>query len=594
VASRRKSREKLAWIVAAVLAVATLVTGGALLLDTEIEPQVLRAEIAPAPDTVFSLSPAAPGPVVVSPNGRTLAWAAVGISGVTRLWVRNLDETQSREVEGSDAAAYPFWSPDSRTIGYFAEGKIKRVLASGGPSITIGEAVNPKGGTWSPDGLILFAPSHNSAIYQIKEDGGEVSPVTELSESREENSHRHPRFLADGRHFVYFTRVGAMGTAVEGSGIWIGSIDGGEPIRLTHASSQAEFASGHLLFARGNSLLAQAFDPDGLEFTGEPRTVVEGVAAMSGAAIAAFTVSQQGMLAYQIGGGDLLTELVWFNREGARLKSLGDPAYQSTVQISPDQTRAAVTVGDEETGAGDIWIYDLEREVRSRFTFDPSEDVGPVWTPDGQQIYWSSGRVADFDIYVKTVDGADSDREVLSEPLPQIPRDVSPDGGYLAYWHNGATNTDLRLLPLEGDSEPVDLIANEFNSFSAKISPDGRWFAYDSDESGQLEVYVSTFPEPGRKWQVSAEGGTQPRWREDGRELYFLTPTAKMMVAEVDDSGSAFQVGQVRELFNAPRMPLSGGDYDVTGDGQRFLMNTVGDTAFQPITLVVNWTEELD
>ena len=534
------------------------------------------------------------GPVVVSPDGRTLVWAAVSINGVTKLWVRDLDATVSREIEGSDGASYPFWSPDSRFIGFFAEGKIKKVLASGGPSITIGEAVNPKGGAWSSEGVILYAPTHNGPIYRITDEGGEAAAVTELSEARQENSHRHPRFLPDGRHFLFFTRVGAMGTAIEGSGIWIGSLDGGEPTRLTHSSSQAEFASGHLLFARGDALLAQVFDPDRREFTGEPRTVVEGVAAMSGAAIAAFTVSQQGLLAYQIGGGDLLTELAWFSREGARLKTLGDPAYHSSPGISPDQTRAAVAIGDPETGAGDIWIYDLERGVRSRFTFDPSEDVGPIWSPDGQRIFWTSGRVADFDLYMKTVDGADTDHEILSEELPQLPVSVSPDGRYLLYWHNGATDTDLRVLPLDGESEPFDLVADDFNQFGAQISPDGRWFAYDSDESGQSEIYVSSFPEPGRKWQISTDGGSLPRWRGDGRELYFLTPTAKVMAAQVDPSGAAFEVGEVTELFDAPRMSLTGSDYDVTRDGQRFLMNTVGDTAFQPITLVVNWDAELE
>lgn len=568
-----------------------------MLRQAPVEPRVLRAEIAPAQETVFSLSPSSPGPVVVSPDGRMLAWAAVGIDGNTTLWVRDLAETSSQEIEDSRDVSYPFWSPDSKSIGYFADGKIKKVLATGGPSITIGEAAIPKGATWSENGVILYAPVHNGGIMRTSDEGEPPTPVTELDPAREENSHRHPRFLPDGRHFLYFTRVGAMGTAVEGSGIWIGSLDGGEPVRLTHASSQAEYASGHLLFARGNALLSQPFDADRREFTGDPQTVVEGVVAMSGAAIAAFSVSQQGLLAYQVGGGDLMTELAWFNRDGARLKALGDPAYQNAPSISPDQTRAAVTVADQVTGAGDIWIYDLERGVRSRFTFDPSEDGGSVWSPDGKQLYFASTRVADYDIFVKNVDGTDSDREVLVGEVVQLPSSVSPDGRYLVFWRGmgaGRSDSDLRILDLEEGGEPVDLLASEFEEPFATISPDGRWFAYSSDESGRFEVYVTSFPAPGRKWQVSTEGGAEPRWRGDGRELFFLTPTAKMMVAEVDPTGPGFEVGEVRELFDAPRMPLSGADYDVTADGQRFLMNTVGDTAFQPITLVVNWTTELE
>jgi serine/threonine protein kinase len=239
VASRRKTRERLAWGVAAAFALVALVAGSLLMRDTAPEQRVLRAEIAPALDTVFSLSPSAPGPVTVSPDGRQIAWAAVGRDGNTNLWIRSLDETISREIEGSEGAHYPFWSPDSRSVAYFAEAKLKKVDASGGPSITVAEATNAKGGTWSEEGIILFAPTHNSPIHKVSAAGGPSEPVTQLSSERQENSHRHPRFLPDGRHFMYFTRVGAMGTAVEGSGVWVGSLDGDEPRRLTHASSQA-------------------------------------------------------------------------------------------------------------------------------------------------------------------------------------------------------------------------------------------------------------------------------------------------------------------------------------------------------------------
>ncbi len=597
VASRRKTRERLAWGVAAIFALAALATGALLMRDTTPEKRVLRAEIAPAADSVFSLSPSAPGPVTVSPDGRHIAWAAVGRDGNTRLWVRSLEETSSHEIEGSEGASYPFWSPDSRMVAYFAEAKLKKVDATGGPSITIADATNPKGGTWSEAGDILFAPTHNSPIHRVSAGGGPSEPVTQLSTERQENSHRHPRFLPDGRHFMYFTRVGAMGTAIEGSGVWIGSLDGEEARSLTHASSQAEYASGYLLFARGDAVLAQPFDEDRLELKGDPVPVVEGVAAMSGAAIAAFSVSQQGLLAYQIGGGDLTTQLAWFNREGARLKTLGDPAFIGDPTLSPDESLAAITIGDTETGAGDIWIYDLERDVRSRFTFDPSEDVTPIWSPDGKRIFWASSRVASFDLFVKDVEGTGTALEMLTSEDVKIPMSVSPDGRYLAYAEGtggGTSNSDLWVLPLQGGEEPIALSVSEFNEWGAQFSPDGRWVAFQSDESGRNEVYVTSFPQPGRKWQVSTEGGTGPRWRDDGQELYYLTPTAKLMVAEVDPSGTGFKIGELVELFDIPRMPVGSFNYDVTSDGERFLMNTVGDSAFEPITLVVNWTAELE
>ena len=597
VATRRKTRERLAWGVAAACAVAALVAVALLMRDTTPEQRVLRAEIAPAADSVFSLSPSAPGPVTVSPDGRQVAWAAIGRDGNTMLWVRSLEETSSREIEGSEGAAYPFWSPDSRSVAYFAEGKLKKVDASGGPSITITDATNPKGGTWSEAGDILFAPAHNSPIHKVSANGGPSEPVTELSNEREENSHRHPRFLPDGRHFMYFTRVGAMGTAVEGSGIWIASLDGEEPRRLTHSSSQAEYASGYLLFARGDALLAQRFDLGRQELSGDPKPLIEGVAAMSGAAIAAFSVSQQGLLAYQIGGGDLTTQMAWYSREGARLQSLGEPAFISDSTLSPDETLVAITIGDTETGAGDIWIYDLERDIRSRFSFDPSEDVTPIWSPDGNRLVWASSRVADFDLFVKDVEGAGNDAQLLVEDEVDIPLSISPDGRYLAYGKGiggGVNGSNLRILPLQGDGEPFDLAATEFNEWGAQFSPDGRWVAYQSDESGRFEVYVTPFPKPGRKWQVSTDGGSQPRWRDDGRELYYLTPAAKLMAAAVDTTGPGFKIGELEELFDTPRMPVQSFTYDVTTDGERFLMNTVGDSAFEPITLVVNWTAEVE
>jgi Tol biopolymer transport system component len=594
VAIRRKTRERLAWAVAALFAVATLVAVALLWPDRAPEPRVLRAEIAPAPDTVFSLNPSAPGPVTVSPDGRHLAWTALGPDGNTTLWVRSLDATSAREMEGSEGAAYPFWSPDSRFVGFFADGKLKRIDASGGPSITVCEASNPKGGTWNPDGVILFAPAHNGAIHRVPAAGGESQPVTRLDESRQENSHRHPRFLPDGRRFLYFARIGAMGTAVEGSGIWVGTLDGDEPRRLTHASSQGEYASGYLLFARGDAVMAQRFDPVAVELRGDAWPVIEGVVAMSGAAVAAFSVSQQGLLAYQVGGGDLTTELTWFSRQGARLETLGEPASHGTPGLSPDSKRVAVTIADSATGAGDIWIYELDRGLRSRFTFDASEDLAPTWSAEGERLFFSSSRNGDFDLFVKHVAGTGNEEPLLELEATQHAMSASSDGRYLAFGTLLNSNFDVLVLPLEEGQEPVEVAVSPFSEGGAQFSPDGRWLAYHSDESGRLEVYVVPFPGLGRKWQISDGGGFQARWRGDGRELYFLTPGAKVMAAEVEAGSGSFQVGEVRELFDAPRLPSGLFDYDVTPDGERFLMNAVGDSAFEPISLVVNWTAELE
>ncbi len=595
VAKRRKSRERLAWGLAAGLGLVALGLAALLYQSAPEESQVFRAEIMPDRDTFLSLNPSGPGPIRVSPDGSHLVWAAANLDGIPELWVRSLSETSALRLEGTRGATYPFWSPDGRSIGFFADRKLKRIDVSGGPGIAITEVLNAKGGTWNSDNVILFTPAHNTPLHRVSASGGAAEPVTALSAEREENSHRHPRFLPDGQHFIYYTRLGAVGIAGEGSGIWLGSLDGDEPRFIGHSETQGEYASGTLLSTRGDSLLGQAFSLDSFELKGQPTTIVEDVATLGGAAVGAYSVSSSGVLAYQTGSGELTSEIAWFDRRGVRLETLGDAAIQWGVQLSPDEQWLVVAVSDSETAAGDLWIYEIGRGIRSRFTLHASEDVSPLWSTDGSKILFTSGREGNFNIYSRAFTGVGVAEQVLVTNETKNPLSVSPDGKLLLYSAVGVdTGMDLWILPLEGGGEPLPFAVGEFAEVSASFSPNGRWIAYESDESGRSEVYVSPFPSPGRKRQISTEGGGNPKWRGDGREMYYLANGGKLMAASVDGSGDTFKVESETELFRAPRLAVGNSDYDVTADGERFLLNVVTEDSFEPINLMINWTSLLD
>jgi serine/threonine protein kinase len=596
VAKRRKSRERLAWTLAG--AVALVAVGLAFLLAqaTEEAPvQVMRAEIMPDRDTFLSLDPSGPGPIRVSPDGSHLVWAASTVDGDQELWVRSLSETLARRLEGTRGATYPFWSPDSKSIGFFAERKLKRIDVSGGPAIAVTEILNAKGGTWNSDDVIVFTPAHNTPLHKVSASGGDSEPITELSADRGENSHRHPRFLPDGKHFLYYTRLGAVGIAGEGSGIWLSSLDGAEPRFIGHSDTQGEYASETLLFTRGETLLGQPFNLGSLETEGQPSTLVEAVATLGGAAVGAYSVSSNGVLAYQTGSGELTSELAWFDRRGVRLGSIGEPTIQGGVSLSPDEKSIVVTVSDNETAAGDLWIYEIDRGIRSRFTLHDSEDVSPLWMPDGSEIIFTSGREGNFNLYSKAVSGIGDAEQVLITNETKNPMSISPDGQFLVYSAVGIdTGMDLWVITLGDGSDPFPFANGEFFEGQAEISPDGRWLAYTSDESDRFEIYVSPFPGPGRKRQVSTGGGGNPRWRRDGAELFYLASGGKLMAASVNGSGNDFLVKSEVELFELPRQAAINTDYDVTSDGERFLFNVVSEDSFEPINLMINWTAALN
>src|SRR5215831_6731619 len=580
-----KRRELMAWIVAGISVVAVLALAVLYFSRPPTEAHAVRFFFNPPEKNGF-------GDFALSPDGLRLAFVATDASGKTLLWVRSLDSTTAQPLPGTDEADDPFWSPDSRSIGFFAGGKLKKIEASGGPAQTLCNSRGPRGATWNRDGVIVFVPSFNEALYQVSAAGGEPTPVTTLDKSRMETSHRWPHFLPDGHHFLYSVNGGS-----ESRGIYVGSLDGKEKRRLLNdVTSDGEYAPpGYLLFRRESALVAQAFDADKLQFTSNAFPIADQVGYDASTFRTFFSISQTGVLAYDSNSGK--TQLAWIDRNGRQLSSLSQPSNYFRPWLSPDEKQVAVDDVDAQ-GNRDIWIIDLARGNPTRFTFDPAVDWLPVWSPDGSKILFASNREGDFNLYQKPTTGAGKEVLLLKTDLSKSPTDWSADGRYILYTVNDPkTKLDLWVLPLFGDQKPFPFLQTEFNERNGRLSPDGRWMAYHSDESGgDYQIYVQSFPAGGSKFQVSTKGGAFAAWRGDGKELYYLSPDKKLMAVDVKGAGDTFERGVPKALFDVRVSNFTSAQarFAVTSDGQKFLVNnTIGETTSGPITVVLNWTADL-
>jgi serine/threonine protein kinase/tricorn protease-like protein len=541
-----------------------------------------------APDkSTFSSIGRDAGPAAVSPDGSKIAFAAVVADGRKLLFVRELDSLTAQPLSGSEGASYPFWSPDSHSLGFFADGRLKRVEATGGPVQVLCDAPLGRGGAWSRDGAIVFAPDAYVGLYQVSASGGEITQATNFQVPTD-YSHRWPQFLPDGDHFLYL----AFSTVLNperGYPIYLGSLRSHDRKYLLRSSSEAMYASGYLLFTKERTLMAVAFDADKMRISGEPFPIAEQVHSYPNTASAVYSVSDSGTLAYQAGSSPAISELVWFDQIGKRLVSLGKAGDYEDPRISPDGRRIAVDRFDPLSGAVNIWVYSVDQKNAARFTFSSSFDHNPVWAPDGNRIAFDTNRNGPADIYIKPVSGMGNEEPLLQSGYPKSPTDWSPDGRFLLFQQlDPQTKYDVWVLPLEGERKPAPLVHGNRNDMDGQFSPDGRWVAYSSDESGRWEVYVTAFAGSGGKWQVSTSGGTQPRWKRDGKQLFFLAPDRKLMAADVE-LGSGFQAAPPRPLFET-RSRYTGTAYDVAPDGKIFLVNTIlsGDTS-APLTVVLNW-----
>lgn len=585
----------LPWAVAAVLLAAVVV----LALRREAEPldagrQLVQASITPPEGLTFDLDPSSPGPAAVSPDGSMIALTARSAAGDIELYVRRLDEHRARLLQDTEGAAYPFWSPDNRSLGFFTdEGNLKRIEIAGGPPTVIAEAANGKGASWGADGTILFAPAHNTPIQRVAAGGGEVSAVTELVEG--DVSHRHPRLLPDGTSFLYLERTRVDGSTTE-SQLVLASLDGGEEKILLRTPAAAEFASGHILFLHEETLMTRPFDVASGEFSGDAKPLASDVTLISvGSAKGLFSASENGVLVYGTGQNRPGTQVMWFGRNGGVESSLDEVTRYLDVTLSPDDEFAALGIIDPVLGSEDLWIYEIGRNLRTRFTFDQGNDSGGVWSPDGTRLAFASDRGQDWAAYVKSLSGVGEEELVVAiEGTSMFPESWSPDGSVLALtgFHE-STQLDIWLVPMEGEGEAAPFLQTSFSEASPTFSPDGRWLAYSSDDSGRFEVFVTPYPGPGRKWQVSRHGGNFPVWRADGGELYFQDPGGRVMAAEVGARGDTFLVGEVESLFQGPPITRTRG-YDPTNGGQKFIVLMPEERqGTRPLNLVVGWTELL-
>ena len=584
VIARRMKRERLAWMAAGLFAlIAGVATFHNLTRPTVVEPHFVLSVVPPQNTVVGSLA--------VSPDGSRLAFTARDASGQSALWIRPLDSALPQPLPKTEGAFYPFWSPDSKSIAFFAEDKLKRIDATGGPILTLCDAPLGLGGTWNRDEVILFATLRDP-LNRVSASGGVPTPLGRFDSGGQTANHAWPHFLPDGRHFLYFATASPLDASKAG-GIYIASLDGKENRLLVRADGNSVYAKGHLLFLQGTALRAQPFDANALKTVGEPFTVADQVRFAPLNFLGSFSASETGDLVFDT--GETSSQLIWFDRQGQPLDTLGDRSSCWTINLSPDESRLVVCVKDAVTQTDDFWIYDLSRGVPTRFTFDGSPKAVAVWSPDGTRIVFNAFRDGAYNLYQKAVGGNESEETVSVSKLNKYPSSWSPDGKHIlcATIDNSRRNVDLWVFPMEGDRRAYLFRGTKDSENALQFAPDGRWVAYMSDETGRNEIYVTSFPEKTETTRVSTGGGKQPRWRRDGKELFYLAPDNKLMAVEVETKSPAFAVHSTRPLF--PMRPASPFfSYDVSRDGQRFLVNTaLESTNSSAITVVVNWTANL-
>jgi len=574
-------RRGLPWLTA--VAALTVAAASLWLRQPPREVQGFRLAVPPPEQAGFSLVslPA------ISPNGHYLAFAT-GSGTQARLWIRDLDAVEARAIPSSEGAVDPFWSPDSRSVGFFAAGKLKRVDVAGGPVVTVCDAPDGRGGSWNQNGAILFAPSFGSRLFRVSAAGGTPEPLAALQESAGETSHRFPWFLPDGRHYLYTSR----NTNPRKNAIYLGELGSPQRHLLLYAASNAAYAPpGYLLFLREGTLMAQAFDASRPKLKGDAFAIAEKVDYLPGSMQGQFSVSQTGVLGYYSGSQPLLSQMTWFDRAGKRIETIGPPDIMQAAALSPDGNAVVVDRLDPAAGTYDLWLYDLLRHTRSRFTFDRGNEMFPVWSRDGSRVLFSSDRTGRFGLYQKAANGAEEAELLYETEDVTLPTDGSGKGFVLFINQAPQTGNDLWSLPLSGAAKPVPLRRRQSSESHGRLSPDGRYVAYESDETGLPQVYVATFPGAGGKWQVSTDGGGRPVWSRDGRELFYVSPAGKIMAVEVR-RGSGFRHGEPKPLFEVRMSPAS--PFDVSRDGKRFLiLDGVEPDVTTPITLVVNWNAGL-
>src|SRR5262245_15276471 len=589
---------RLAWIVAAALLFGVLGFALAYFRRQPVtnDARVTRFSILPPEKTSF-------GPIAVSPDGRHLAFMG-GTGGKVQLWVHAFDSNEDRALPGTQGAAAPFWSPDGRFIGFFADAKLKKIEVTGASVETLCDATIPRGGAWNRDGVILFGQAARG-LLRISATGGEVTQVTTPDSSRQEGNHISLTFLPDGRHFLYYIVSGQKETR----GVYLGSLDGTLKTRLLEDSSMIKYmpavpgdtasGAGWLLFGHDDALMARPFDTSRLEFTGEPFKLLDKLWRDPGGNYRTFSISNNGVLVFHPNLNRFRTQYRWVDRRGQTINSLNVAAGGSSPWLSPDEKLFIADRLDPQSRNIDLWLCEISGSKSDRFTFDSAGDIYPVWSPDGRRIVWASTRGgAIANLYQKAVRGAGEETLLWKSDHPKIPTDWSRDGRFIIYYQNDPKRKqDVWVLPMTGSDarKPFPVVQTDASETAGTLSHDGRGLVFASNVSGRFEVHVLSFPDGGGKRQGSNGGGGGPRWRRDGRELFYYSEDRKLMAVQVR-SGESFEVGATVSLFEfrgvASLPPLA--PYSVTAGGQRFLINESVDLEPNaPLTVVVNWAAEL-
>lgn len=581
--SQHKWRDRLAWI--SIVALAATVLG--LLLYFQRRAPVSAATLrflVHSPENSYINAEAA---AAVSPDGRHLAFVATDQAGNDVLWIRSFDSLTARSLAGTQGAEYPFWSPDSRWIGFFTNRTyaerfyLKKIDVAGGPPVTVASAIAGGGGTWNRNDVIVFGAGATRLLYRVSAAGGEVAPITKESEAVTV-ARGGVHFLPDGNHYLYDAPDSGNGRA-----IYVASLDSDTGKLLVESGASPAYQQGRLLYLRGSALIAQPFDEKQLAVRGPATTIAEQVYSFSASRDAA-------VLAYWTGIVPSAPQLIWFDRSGTQIGTLGAPVPQGNARISPEGAKVAAEIYDPQISDtdSDIWLYDIGRGVKTRFTAKPGTARGPCWSPDGKRLVFSSNRRGHFDLYEKSADGSGKEELLFESPIGKYCQGWSPDGKSLIFMTVDNANRDMWMLPLFGDRNPVPYLQTEFSEAGGQYSPDGKWIAYFSNESGSNEVYVRSILPTAGKLLVSPSGGSRPIWRRDGKEIFYLSSAGEFMVARVKQNGSTLEIDTPTRLFKA-RTESFLPSFDVSADGQRFLVvSSPLQKQPSPVTVVVHWDAE--
>jgi eukaryotic-like serine/threonine-protein kinase len=597
VSLRGKWRERLLWAAVVGALLASLIW---LNLRERAPANTLRSFLTPPAEMSFDFTGDFSGPPTITADGTAVAYCARNQKERDSIWVQSLNELAAKKLEGTEGAAFPFWSADGKFLGFFADGHLKRIPAAGGPVTVLAEAPNPRGGSWNRENVIIYEPDYRDSLWRISAAGGTPVRLTKF-EAGKHTTHRWPMFLPDGKHFLFFATHHSGGSE---QGSYFGSLEDGSYKHVLDADSDAQYASGYLLYHLQSALLAQKFDLGTGVVSGDPVPVANFVEYDAGTWHTTFAASQNGLLIYETGSKTLGTDLFWRDRAGKLLSKVGErSSYKGSGRFSPDGKRLAVAMGDPQA---DIWVFDLARGSRTRLTFGGATHLMPSWSADGQRVVYvrqnGTTMITGTSLRARLANGGGQEEVLMEGDLSGGARTLllpqwSPDGRYLVHMEqSGPSGAGVWALPTTGDKKPFAIVqaqSPQARIVQSSLSPDGRWLAYSSTESGREEVYVTHFPSGAGRWQVSQAGGTFPTWRGDSKEIYFIGLGGSLYAASVNTKSQEFELEPVRPLFRVNYITPVGTPYDVAPDGQRFIFATYPESVSTPLVLVTNWTADL-